>query len=261
MTQVASTSDDSKNFFIQIKKQFEEALQQIVVPSDQEEEIILSTGLEIIRDEVLGVFPLGKAVKAILTCNEKIDEDLREKKKELLLALYIRKTSDDNKRLDSLVNFISSPQGHILFNKILRILDEEPIDLELIKYLASILKTIVNSDFEKLFEEYKFVLAQIESMTIQAMSILADVKNWPRFDVQGIIQTSGEIVTSDWTPWFVENYCKVKGISDSKIQARIRHAVQYLFGNHFICCKKIGEKEYQCLLYPIGREIFDYLSN
>lgn len=255
--------NDSSDLFKRNKKELEEILGKISIPKEQLAEITKKEGFKIIRDETLGILPLGKVIKAIIGINEKIDSELREKKKEILLAMVLQEASESSQKLQKLIEFISSPQGNVLYNKILRILDNEPVDFELLRHLASTLEKMIAEDFERLFEEYKYVLSEIERMPIQAMSILSDAKNWPLFELGGIIQARGQDIVSDWTPWFAAAFCKAKEIGDKKIQDRIMHSLNYLYKNGFMTCRKKNEQEkvYYCELTTAGKEIYSYLKH
>lgn len=153
-------------------------------------------------------------------------------KKENLLASYFNKTDQTEDSIEKIKHFLTNPQGNTLFNKILRILDNTPPDIELTDHLATVLKHLVNSDFAGLFEDHKFALNQIEMLTPQALTILSDHKRWQPWQLTGY-SSNGSRLTSHWLPDFVNVYAASKGITDPNIKAKISHSMNELIKNRY----------------------------
>ncbi|MBI3501316.1 MAG: hypothetical protein HY063_05925 [Bacteroidetes bacterium] len=220
-------------YYASIKKALEERIEEIKLPPDEEGKIVADITQKTIRDKVLGLFKIGEIINTVLNWNEKVDSDIKDAKKEILLSVYFDKADKAEESISRIIEFISTPQGNTLFNKLLRILDNTPPDMELMNHLAEALKNIVNTDFCSLFEDHKFALNQIEMLTPQALSILADNKNWPEWKLTGYSST-GDRITSHWLPDFVKMYCAKRNIIDSSIIVKITHSTNELVERRYI---------------------------
>jgi hypothetical protein len=106
----------------------------------------------------LGLFKVGEIVNTFLNRNEEIHNEIKNAKKDLLLSQYLEKADQQENGIQQIKYLITNPRGNTLFNKITRILDNTPPDIELTKHLSNVLYHIIDSDFSKLFEDHKFVL-------------------------------------------------------------------------------------------------------
>jgi uncharacterized protein YqfB (UPF0267 family) len=123
-----------------------------------ENQIAADAGAKIIRDKVLGSFKLGQLVHIVLTWNENIEKEIKSAKKEVLLASYFEKNEKNEIAIEQLKKLLTDAQGNTLFNKIVRILDNSPPDLELTDHLAGALKHISETRFRELFEQHRYAL-------------------------------------------------------------------------------------------------------
>lgn len=237
---------------------FEKKLESIVLPKEDEENIIKQHTKNVIRDKVLGSFKIGELVNTIISWNEDIDNDIKEAKKEFLLAEYINKNQKNEYAIEELKSFLTNPVGNTLFNKILRILDNTPPDKELASHLSKALDFIIKSDFEKLFEQHKYALSQIEQLTPQALTILSDYKNFPLISL-GTYTATGSRITSDWLEEFSVVYVKSKKIYDDMIINRVRNSINELISKRLIESYLLGEKQAKCNLTTLGNEIIPYI--
>lgn len=219
-------------YFESQKKDLETRLQEIKLSEEEEKKIISEKTIKTIRDKTLGMFKIGEAINTLLNWNEEIDTELKNAKKEYLLNSYFDKTEQSEDSIKQIQQFLTSPQGNTLFNKIIRILDNTPPDIELTEHLATVLKNITNSDFIKLFDDHKFALNQIEMLTPQALTLLSDFKNWPSWKL-GSYSANGGIITSDWMPDFISGYSATKNITDTKLQLKITHSMNDLVKNNY----------------------------
>ncbi|EKT3957115.1 hypothetical protein NTJ28_001088 [Flavobacterium psychrophilum] len=246
-------------YFAAQKKTLEHRVSEIKLTNEEEEEIIAKKTTKTIRDKALGLFKVGEIINTVLNWNEEIDNDLKEAKKEYLLAAYFDKTDETESSISMLKQLLTSPQGNTIFNKILRILDNTPPDVELTENLAKVLKHIVQSDFNGLFEDHKFALNQIEMLTPQALTILSDYKNWPSFPLGTFSAMEGKI-TSPWLPNFIEKYTTLKRITDPKLKVKIMHSMEDLLKNRYIEAKQTTIKGISAVfLNDIGRLITNYI--
>jgi hypothetical protein len=247
-------------YFDTQKKGLEQRLAKVKLTQEEEEAIIASKTSKAIRDKVLGVFKIGEIINTILNWNEEIDEDLKEAKKEYLLASYFDKAEQTGEAVEKLKQLLTNPQGNTIFNKILRILDNTPPDIELTKHLATVLNHIAASDFVALFEDHKFALNQIEMLTPQALTLLSDHRSWPVWTLTSY-SSNGARLTSHWLPDFVNVYSMSKGILDSSTKSKISHSMNDLIKNLYAeGMLTTKEKTAAAFLTEIGKLIIKYIE-
>jgi hypothetical protein len=247
-------------YFAAQRKALEARLDELQIPERDADEIVAKRTRKTIRDKALGLFRVGDVIKEILNWNETVDGDLKEAKKEVLLAAYFQKSDENGEEIAKLKNVLVNPQGNTLFSKILRIVDDNPPDLELIEHLASALKYIADSDFERLFEQHRYALAQIEQLTPQALTILADSQRWPLMSL-GSRTTEGSKVVSDWLSAFAESYAQSKRISDQAVFDRVQHSINQLIRGLFIEAHMTEGGHTKCTLTSIGRALLPYVNH
>ncbi|ABW66709.1 hypothetical protein [Desulfosudis oleivorans] len=248
-------------YFAAQQKTLEARIKEIKIPQEEEAGIVAEKAAKTVRDKLLGLFKVGELISEILNWNESVDADLREAKKEFLLAQYVQASENNEIAISQLRDFLSSPQGNTLFNKIIRILDDSPPDLELANHLSSALQHIVSSDFIKLFEAHRYALAQIERLTAQALTILSDYRAWPQVKL-GSFNASGSRVTSDWLMEFTGAYAQTKQISDTAMENRVRHSVNELISARFIEAHLVGEGGIaKCVVTEVGQTLLPYVNN
>lgn len=237
----------------------QERLNNVKIDEDIECEIVNDKTIKIIRDNTLGLFKIGEVISTLLNWNDEIDKEIEEAKKAILLEQYFNRVDKHEETINKLKIFLTNPQGNVLFNKILRIIDDNPPDQELIHHLSSALKYITNDEnFHSMFEKHKFAISQIEKLTPQALTLLADYKNYPTFQL-GTAISFGPKVTSEWNMQFVIAYCTMKRISSQEIISRISHVITQLQTQGYIEAFKTKENLYMCEVSSIGRDILPYL--
>lgn len=240
-------------------KTLDDRLQSVQLPAGTEEFIAAGKIKRIIRDQALGVFKIGEVVREVLNWNENVDEEIKAAKKALLLSSYLERTDENTSAISDLKKLLVSAPGNTLFNKILQILDGNPPDPLFVDHLANALDHIVETDFESLFEEHKYALAQIDQLTPQALAILADRASWPLITLNNRI-SSGSRVTSDWLVEFTSAYVKVKNISDPKYQERIRSSINDLTTTRMIEAHIIEGGRTKCTVTSMGQMLIPYIS-
>lgn len=241
-------------------KSLEERINEINLDKDRECEIKKEKGLDIVKDKFLGSFKLGAIASTIIGWSKEVNKEIKDAKKAVLLEQYINKIDNQEDSINKLKLFITNPQGNVLFNKILMILDDYPPDLELINHLAKALKYMVNNDnFYKMFEQHKFALAQIEKLTPQALTILTDYKNYPEFNV-GTSIAFGAKITSEWHDKFIEAYCKSKRIDSLEMRSRVAHVIIQLESQGYLEAFKKNDSTIVCEVTKIGKDLIPYLE-
>lgn len=250
-------SDDPRS------KDLSKRIEEIRLDPEKEAEIAAKAGGKIIRDKVLGAFVIGQVAQAVLTWNENVDKEIKSAKREILLGAYLDKSDQNEAAIDQLKRFITDPRGNTLFNKLIRILDDNPPDPELTAHLSSALKHMSETAFERLFEEHKYALSQIEQLTPQSLTLLSDHGDWPPMRLTGALSTSGASVKSDWLQDFCDAYASSKGVSDRALTNRLHHSLVDLFNKRFITAKLLGSVENRkasCVLTQVGLSIVAYLD-
>lgn len=117
----------------------------------------------------------------------------------------------------------------------------------------------MNTDFESLFEQHKYALAQIEKLSPQALTILSDYQHWPGFKINNYSAT-GSKISSEWLKEFADSYSYSKNIINPEIIERIAHSISELINSRFIEAHLSGE-EYSanCRVTRIGKVLLPYL--
>ncbi|MBI3124471.1 MAG: hypothetical protein HYZ10_08700 [Ignavibacteriales bacterium] len=248
-----------ENYFNALGKTLDERLKTIQLPEEVEKGIINDKTKKTVRDKILGLFKVGEVISTVLNWNDDIDKDIKEAKKEFLMLSYFEKQEDNQKALTDLKMFLTSAQGNTLFNKILRILDDSPPDIELSKHLGNSLKYIVGSKFEELFEKHKYALSQIEKLSPQALSILSDCDNYPLITLNSFT-ASGPRITSDWLPSFAIAYSRAKNVTRQEIIERISHSTNELINNRFIEALQHNGNQAKCVITNVGSLLIPYLK-
>jgi hypothetical protein len=240
-------------------KSLDARLDNVKLSAEEESKIESQHAKKFIRDKALGFFKIGEIVSELINWNESVDEDLKEAKKEYLLAQYFEQNDKNEKALLQLKEFLSSPQGNTLFNKILRILDDSPPDMELANHLSSALQHVVSNSFHKLFEQHKYALSQIERLTPQALTILSDHRAWPLIKL-GSYSSNGSKITSDWLMEFTDSYCQAKKVYDAGMITRVRHSINELISTRLIEAHLTNDSRAKSVVTPVGESILPYIS-
>jgi hypothetical protein len=247
-------------FFAAQKRTLEARLEEIAIPTEKIDEIKASKSGKVIRDALLGTFTIGKLAKIFFDWNEGVAKEIKEAKKAHLLERYFNVSDENERAISQLASLVTDPTGSVLFNKILAILNDNPPDREQFDHLAAALKYIAESDFGRLFEQHKWAVSQIEKMTPQALSILADKANWPTMTL-GTVTTTGTKVASDYNDEFAVAFARQKGISDGPRIERLKHSISELIGGRFIEAHKHAGGEIRCETTGAGSDLLPYLAN
>ena len=218
---------------LSLKKQtLERELNNLKLTKEDIEKIRNSHAIKVLDDKIFGKIPGYKLAKTLLIWNKEVNEEIKNAKKEMLLVNCCSKTNEQGKSIEIIKNLLSNPSGNTLFNKILQIIDDNPPDPELVQHLSSALLYISQSDFEKLFNDHKYALSQIQLMTPHSLTILNDSGNWPSFS-PGSFTANGGVISTDWLEAFSRSYINSKQVEIS-VQKLIKHCVNELISKRFI---------------------------
>jgi hypothetical protein len=247
------------SYFEREGRTLNERLQEVRVDDATEQKIARDAGSKLILDKVLGSFKLGALVSAILNWDEAIQKDIKSFKRDALLAKYFDQSDAHEAAIDALRKFITNPQGNTLFNKIMRILDDNPPDMELLTHLATVLRHMAQDTFSEMFEEHKYALSLIEQLSPQALTIIADHTSWPDVSL-GSGTSRGGKVTSDYVGEFADTYVRAKAIKDAAVAGRVAHSISDLHGRRLIHANMVRGSVAKCTLTEIGQLLARYLT-
>jgi hypothetical protein len=240
------------------KRTLEKKLGELKLTEKEIEEIRNGHAIKILNDTILGKVPGYKLAKTLLCWNKEVDKEIKNAKKEMLLVNCCSKLNDHGQSIEILKNFISNPAGSTLFNKILQIIDDNPPDPELVQHLSSALLYISQTDFEELFNDHKYALAQIQLMTPHSLTILNDNDNWPPFTL-GSFSTNAGVITTEWLEEFSHSYMSSKQVAENA-KKLILHCVNELISKRFIRAIMNRERHGQVQLTDIGQTIVRYIN-
>jgi hypothetical protein len=256
---------------IQPDDNLQSKLDEISISKEEQAEIASLEAGKATRDVIFDLFHLG-AVTRILDTAEKIAQETEERKKAYLISAYLEKTDNVEQELREFEAFVTDPQGNILYSKVVRILNNYPINKYYTKLLAAALNKIKKSDFSSLFSEHIYALNQIEKLTPQALLLLSDYGNWPEFII-GNYRSDGEFIDSTWVKEFLLYYAPLKNIKDEGLIARMAHSFLELEQNEMIRSKVLnglGSMEFSSVkedktkamltLTTIARDILEYIE-
>lgn len=255
-----------------IEDNLQSRLDNIEIPDEIQGRITnIETG-KTVRGAILSFFNLD-AIEKIFNTAESIENETNEFKKGLLISAYMDQVDNMEKEVKRLENFVISPEGNILFSKIIRIVNNNPQSKSYSKLLADCLKKIIDSNFKDLFSKHVYSLNQIEKLTPQALILLADHKNWPEYQIGNYASMKG-VLTSEWIEEFLLFYAPKRGITNEQIIRRIAHALKELQRNGFIQSRKQGETDSKdlsslkdsennasCEPTKLGLEILEYIKS
>lgn len=100
-----------------------------------------------------------------------------------MLEDYLNYGDNIENELNKLKNLLLPTYWYSIFVKIINILNENPLDVYLIRILFNAIKYIIATDLKEFFAENKFCLSQIEQLTPQALTVLSDNASWPNLSL------------------------------------------------------------------------------
>lgn len=136
--------------------------------------------------------------------NELKNNNIRLAKLEYLFSSYIDKVDEQEKNIKKLEMFIKDNYGNIIFNNILKILENYPPEKEAITILNSVLRNIGNSgEFQKYFSKYMLDIRMVHKLSVQALIKFKELPNNFEFIHESIvgvdsIKYNGVILTVPW---------------------------------------------------------------
>ena len=247
----------------------ESRLSDVEIGSEKEIETIKTSSKEAVKEVGRGMInsmpvlsSLSKAAFVFMDWNKKLDANLEDVKKQMLLEDYFNKSDNHEKAIENLKEAMTDVYGNALINKIFRMLSDYPPDGDWFTHLRMTLEKICEAkNFEKLFDIHKFNLGLIEKMSPQALSIITDANNWPEFQFNFSGMSIGGKVTDQFQFPFAETYARKKGIEEPIKVERIVHIINDLQNGGFIECYSRQGQHYKLRLTNMGRSLFEYLTD
>lgn len=255
--------------------QLDALLNDTLISQEEIETIQVSETGKTLRDTLLSLGgPWGEAAKTFFELNDKIDDKVKERKKEYLLLRLYENSQHNDDFMNKFKEYIVNPQFSILFNKLIRILYDGTDNKAYIDKLSLVLKKIIDGgDFSSEFEGYKYILDQIEKLSPQAILVLSDFP-WPHFVIEAPYETNElGIVTSGWTGAFAQEYSKKRNLRTGRAQYRLENTIKELNRAELIKChienqrgpSNFGNMQEQlnpayCSITALGEEIAVYLK-
>ena len=249
---------NTKDYLALKRSKLIETLKNISLTNKDKNVIRNARAGKIFVDDVLGEIPGFKFAKTLLTWSSEVEKEVNDAKKEILLVNCAEKIERQGKTISSIIDFLSDPSGNTLFSKIQLIMDSNPPDVDLIRHLSNVVKNIINSDFHSLFNDHKYALAQIELMSPQSLTLLADHNNWPQFNSSGGLSVSN-VITSPWVSDFVKFYFQSKQ-TPLNSQKLVKHCLDELVTRKFIQAVNLASGKAKVELTSVGEMIVRYLN-
>ena len=256
---------------IKPNQKLEDKLDNIILSEKEVQEVTEKVVGKTLLTAVFESLGLGGVVKVFET-SEEVKKEINERKKAYLITSYLSEVDNIEEEIYKLKTFVSDPAGNTLFNKIIRIVNNNHPNKEYVILLSKILKKITNSDFQKLFSSHIYALNQIEKLTPQALIVLADYASWPEYTI-GNYASQGGTITTEWTETFSEYYTTHKNITDEAIKRRVAHSIKELVRTDLIQSYIQGERDSKelssmkestskavCDFTDLGREIVEYIG-
>ena len=231
----------------------------ISITKESSKKAAKEAGKELLNS-IPGISTVSNAAFIFMDWNKKVDSDLEDVKQQMLIESYLNKSDDHEKAIEELKDAISDYYGNALINKVFRMLGDYPPDGDLFKHLRSALRKIcITKDFERMFDSHKFNLSLIEKMSPQALTILADSKKWPDFNISYSGMSVDGKITDQFQQPFSQRYSQLKGIQNPKKIARITFIVSELAKEGLVECY-IVQGGYRLMLSDLGKELYEYLA-
>lgn len=253
---------DPKQYLTWERRTLEDQIDKIKLDPEQKKEIEKESSKEVIGESIkngLSIVTGGisDCLFEITSWKSTVDKNMNDAKKALLMAEYLNKFDSIEYGVENLKRVVSDLYGQTLFSKIDSILEDNPLDEEVIKRLSNIMKTISESEnLESIFTSSKQVLNLIEKLSPLSLYMLGDYSNWPSFEMPALI-SMGSFVNG-FESHFVEAY---KNRNSSIEKNVIETAVSELSSSGLIVAQNINESNViRVMLTNTGVFLHDSIS-
>lgn len=240
------------------KKGYEESLKEIEVSTGDKKKHLWDS----VKSVVSGAFADNIPVlKQALEIHEEYNRNIEQQKRIAVFNELFNRVEDLEETKEKLLKMLTDHQyGLVLFNKYKRISESMPFVEDGIKILSNTLETLVDGNFQKKFSQHNYFLELIDKLSIQALILLMDHKNWPE---QLNLSPSGrhvlgQAIVEDWYIHFAQEYNEKSG---KKLDVQLLElAVRELYSNGLFTIYQDGGDHSVILTFP-GASLLTYLSN
>lgn len=223
---------------------------------------VLKNSRDTVRDILNG--DVGNVIFKLVDIVEDYNKDEREAKAALLLGEYFAQSDSHEDQLNKLKQFLKNVFGKTLYVKIIRLLDDEPLDRDLAQQLSVVLKNFIASEnLSKAYAQDKYLLTIIERLSPAALTLLTDHGHWQQLPAQIVGGTTmiGKAVQGDWTQQFAWGYLAAAGQQNSDLQPQIAWAYQELVQSGVCQTTTIGDAiALEMSLTEIGKLLLQLLT-
>jgi hypothetical protein len=257
---------DPKEYLNCESRNLEERIDEIKLNSEQKKEIEMDVNKEILGESIkngLSIVTGGMSdfLFEIASWKSTVDKNMNDAKKALLMADYLNKFDSIEQGLENLKRVVSDIYGQTLFSKIDNILEDNPLDEEIIKRLSNIMKNISESkNLELIFTSSKHVLNLVEKLSPLSLYMLGDYCNWPTFEMKSLVSVDDYV--NAFESHFVEAYRNKNGNIEKTV---IETAVSELSSSGLIVAQLIDKSnesnKIRVFLTSSGKFLYDSVSS
>lgn len=246
-----------ENDVSRIKMGYEEALKEIKVSAADKKNVLLDSISNVIKGELKEKAPL---FKYYFKTQEEYSRNIEEQKQIEVFNELFSRVDDLAEFKEKLQIMLTEDQyGLMLFNKYKRISESTPFVEEGIKILSYTLEKLVNDDFKNKFSQHNYFLEIIDKLSIQALILLIDHKNWPE---QIQLNSSGryvlgQAIVEDWYVHYAMEYNTKSGRQLDVMLLEL--AVRELYSNGLFTIYQDGANHSVALTIQ-GASLLTYIS-
>lgn len=187
---------------------------------------------------------------------ERVEQDTREKKLNILFNDFKSKFDSIDEAFSKLKTLVATRGGQTIFRKLVQIVDKGSEDQEWIDLLANVLKTLSESSIEKYFDDYEYLLAQIDRLTPHGLILLSKNNIWKEVNIQGTTTTSNQTMGGNWPDQATSFFMRKIGIVNLMMGGRINHTFRELESAGILTLSG-----HQLKLTAIGLEIYRIIND
>lgn len=205
-----SIAKNPKEYLEYETRSLQERIEAVTLSEEQKEKVKIDTTVEAGGSTIksgLSILTAGTSdiVFEVLNWKKRLDENMDDAKKSILMAEYMKKFDTIEQGVDNLERVLSDLYGQTLFSKIDNMVADNPLDDEVIKKLSNVMKTISDSDnVEAIFPPAKQVLNIIDKLSPMSLYMIGEFPKWPTFSMQMMMSMGGRV--NGFESHFVDAY-------------------------------------------------------
>lgn len=205
-----SIAKNPKEYLEYETRSLQERIEAVKLSEEQKEKVKIDTTVETGGSTIksgLSILTAGTSdiIFEVLNWKKRLDENMDDAKKSILMAEYMKKFDTIEQGVDNLERVLSDLYGQTLFSKIDNMVADNPLDDEIIKKLSNVMKTISDSDnLEAVFTPAKQVLNLINKLSPMSLYMIGEFPKWPTFSMQMMMSMGGRV--NGFESHFVDAY-------------------------------------------------------